>query len=152
MIDSFENTFGNRYAIIAAKAKRTDRKVARSKSNNPHNPNQNICVQEVAKFFGVADEVRYLHKMEDLVRAIRIKYTVRSRESQVRGKTVGKMREKLPKLAQEVNAIAFIARVAHKNGSNGHVIALDATGKTFVDTDPRKRDKRLVTHLYVIYK
>jgi glutamate dehydrogenase/leucine dehydrogenase len=84
--------------------------------------------------------------MEDLVLTMRTKYTVRSRESQVRGKTIGQIRAKLPKLAEEVNAIAFIARV------KGHVMALDVAGKTMVDTDPRQRDKRRVTHLYVVYE
>lgn len=124
----------------------TRRQWLRTASNNPVNPNKNICVLAVAKALGADNETRYLHTYEDLVRALRTRYIVRSRTSNVKGKTVGKAREKLASLADDVNAIGFIVRV------QGHVMLLDSQGKTIVDTDPRKRDKRKVLNAYVIYK
>lgn len=112
-------------------------------SNNKHNPNQNICALAVARALGVNDNVRYLHVMEDLVRAARTKYTVRSRKSLLKADTVGALRKEIQ---EKIDALAFIVRV------DGHVILLDCNGNTVVDTDPRKRDKRKVTHVYAVWK
>tara|TARA_A100001037_G_scaffold270738_1_gene265773 strand:- start:99 stop:494 length:396 start_codon:yes stop_codon:yes gene_type:complete len=111
-------------------------------SNNPDNPNQNICVQAVAFALGVDYRVRYLHTIKDLVRAARLAYTVRSRKSAVgNAKTVGAIRNKV----KDLGASYYILRVA------GHVLLLGSDGKTLVDTDPRKRDKRKVTHIYGVF-
>ncbi len=118
----------------------------RTRSNNAVNPNKNICALEAARFFGCGDVSRYLHSIRDLVYAVRKSYTVRSRAGRVRGKTVGAARDTLRKLAGEVSAKGFLVRV------NGHVLVLDATGKTVVDTSPRKRDRRKITHCYVVYR
>ena len=50
-------------------------------SNNPSNPNQNACAYAVARHLGVNTSIKYLHRISDLHRAIRKKYTLRSRMS-----------------------------------------------------------------------
>ena len=125
---------------------RTNRTQSRKKSNNPQNTNKNVCGLQVAKYLGVGEKTRYLHNMNDLVYATRKAYTVRSRGSQVNGKSVGKMRSKLAQIALEVKGVkGFIVRVA------GHVLFISPEGKTIVDTDPRKRDARKITHCYIVY-
>jgi len=112
-------------------------------SNNKKNPRKNICAEAVADAIGVAGYVRYLHTISDLVRAARMRYTVRSRMSaaNARGKTVGSIRAKLA----ELDARCYIVR------TDDHVLLLGADGRTLIDTSPRKRDRRKVTHLYGVY-
>jgi len=101
-------------------------------SNNSVNPNKNVCVYHVANALGVAAKVRYLHLMDDLIRAARTIYTVRSRKSSVKGNTVGKIRRQLSALGARYYIV----------GVPGHVLLLDSQGNTIVDTASRKRDKR----------
>ena len=112
-------------------------------SNNDHNPNQNICALAVAKSLRVESAVRYLHNMKDLVRAARTRFTVRSRMTQAKGKnkSVGAIRQNVA----SIGALGYIVRV------DDHVILLDSKGQTLIDTDPRERDRRKVTHIYGIY-
>jgi hypothetical protein len=117
----------------------------RKRSNNSADPNKNICVLAVAKTLGVENESRYFHYTQDLVRAARTKYTVRSRMSYVKGCSVGQARPKLAEMVSEVNAIGYIVQVA------GHVLFLKPNGKTIIDTAPRLRDKRKVLSVYVVY-
>ena len=117
----------------------------RKTSNNSANPNKNICVLAVAKKLGVENDSRYFHYTQDLVKAARTKYTVRSRMSNVKGCSVGQARPKLALLASEVNAIGFIIQVS------GHVLYLKPNGNTVIDTAPRLRDKRKVLSAYVVY-
>ena len=86
------------------------------------------------------DLVRYLHTIDDLVRAARKVWKVVSRASGLKGKSVGKIRSKLRDIAAKEGFICFILRV------DGHVILVDAKGRTCVDTAPRKVDRRKVTH------
>jgi len=124
----------------------TSRATARDKSNNSENGNKNICALRVAQALGVGEETRYLHTVSDVVYAARKAYTVRSRGSNVKGKTVGASRAKLIELATAHNTVGFIVRVA------GHVLLIDKEGRTIVDSDPRQRDKRKITHCYIVYK
>lgn len=118
------------------------RKFYKKDSNNPDDPNRNLCAEAVARVLFADRVVRYLHTISDLVRAARtVGWTVRSRKSSVRGKTVGAIRSQLPKLG----ATYYIVRV------DGHVLLLDKDGKTIVDTAPRKKDKRRITHLYGVF-
>ena len=131
-------------------AHKSDYKTRKAKSNNPLNPNQNICALAVARHYHVADKVRYLHKMPDLVKALRFCYTVRSRKSAVKKNTVGGMRKDLVELttSEQIkgNTVrGYVVRV------RDHVIAMNKFGQTVVDTDSRKKDKRRVTHVYVVY-
>lgn len=146
-------------------------------SNNEDNPNQNVCAQAVAKWLGVADKVRYLHNVNDILRASRMKYTVRSRLSEAK-KLLPKKKltvSQFRKIAKDIsdkayggelrkaeyycpenkkdwiqetrtcyNPVAFIIRTPR------HAIGLDADGKVVVDTSPRKSDRRIVTHVYMV--
>ena len=128
----------------------TTRQHYRNKSNNSVNSNKNICGLAVAKALGVEGTTRYLHTKTDIVRAIRTKFKVRSRLSNVKDKTVGASRKKLVDIANKMgedNLVwGFLIMV------EGHVLLLDADANTFVDTDPRQRDKRKIKACYVIYK
>lgn len=115
----------------------------KARSNNKVNQNKNICGLAVATAFGVDKNVHYLHTMNDIVRAVRTKFVVRSRLSRFKGKTVGGIRKDLEKKC--VGASHFIV------GVKGHVLLLDHLGNTIVDTAPRKKDKRKVTELYAVY-
>ncbi len=119
----------------------TPRQHYRAGSNNRLNPDQNVCGQRVCIVLGVSDNVRYLHHESDIVRAIRTRFSVRSVKSAVRATTVGAARDKVAK----INAVCFVCFVA------GHVLLLDSTGKTIVDTAPRKRDRRRITAIYGVY-
>ena len=148
-----------------------------SESNNPDNPNQNMCAQAVAKWLGVAEKVRYLHNVDDLVRAARTKFTVRSRLSEAK-KLLPKKKltvSQFRKIAQDISDKAYGGEVRkaeyycpdnHKNWiqetrtcydpaafilrTPNHAIGLDSTGKVVVDTNPRKSDRRTVTHVYMV--
>lgn len=125
----------------------TRRQNFRNTSNNVVNRNKNICGLAVAEVLGVASTVHYLHTISDVVRAARNRFTVRSRLSAVgKGKTVGQARAKFQKIAQEEGAKFFIVRV------DGHVILVNHEGLTVVDTDPRKRDRRKITHCFAVFK
>jgi hypothetical protein len=112
-------------------------------SNNTANQNQNICALAVAQYLRVDKKVRYLHKLPDLIRAARFDFKVVSRmtAAKAKGKSVGAIRKNLA----AIGAMLFIVRV------DGHVMLLHGNGETLIDTAPRKRDRRKVTHVYAIY-
>ncbi len=113
-------------------------------SNNISNTNKNICGLAVATTLGVANATRYLHTMDDIVKAARTRFTVRSRLSQLnKNKSIGNARAKMNSLAND-HTIGFLI------GIDGHVLLADANGQTITDTDPRQRDRRKVTELYII--
>ncbi len=123
------------------------RAIRRGHSNNPANPNKNLCTLAVCKALGVADDVRYLQTYEDVVRATRKGWRVRSRKSQLRRRaSVGQARATARRLTEtEPGAVrGYIVVVP------GHVILLDANGQTTVDTANRKRDHRRVVHFYKV--
>lgn len=118
-----------------------NRQTHKARSNNAANPNQNICAQRVAQALGVANEVRYLHTIEDLKRAAGKRFSVRSVKSAVKSNTAGGARKAMP----AIPAKAFIVWV------DGHVLLMDTDGRTIVDTDPRKRDKRKLLGVWGVY-
>ena len=148
-------------------------------SNNKNNPNQNICAYQVARMFGCADKVIYLHRMSDLVRALRKRWQVRSRKSMVKKllakkkapMTVAQIRKIIPKITKledesKTHYQEFYDPNHHRNWVQeqitvndvrgyvllveGHVLALDIRGDVMVDTDPRHRDRRKVTMVYMV--
>lgn len=127
------------------------REYAKQNSNNPVNSNKNLCALAVARAFKVHDYVRYLHSSDDIVRALRKCYTVRSRKSKLpKGCTVGQARRHCLGITNELLNCGF--RVwGYCVVVDGHVLALDADGNTHTDTAPRKRDRREVIHFHVIY-
>ena len=124
-----------------------DRKLLKLTSNNRENPNQNVCAMAVANALGVKDETRYLHTWGDLQRAIRKLWSFRSVKSKlrvIRGRTtVGSIRAKLAQ--HNEGALSYVIRV------DGHVLLLDHTGQTIIDTDARQRDKRKIINIYGVY-
>lgn len=160
----------------AWKKQRTDDIVT---SNNKVNPNQNVCAYSVARYFRVAHKVKYLHRMNDLLRALRKKWTVRSRMSMVK-KLLAKKKvpitvSQIRKIVSEITKIEDAPSVKyeefydpneHRNWVQetytindikgyvllveGHVLALSRHGDIVVDTDPRVRDRRKVTMFYMV--
>ena len=122
------------------------RQAAKAASNNPENPNQNVCALRVCEALGVADRVRYLHVISDTLRAARTAFSVRSRFSQLRkSKSVGVARALCAKVHAEEGARYFIAHV------DGHVLLLGADGSTLIDTAPRKRDRRKLLGFWAVF-
>jgi len=121
------------------------RSEAKAKSNNTTNPNQNICAMMVARAFGVESKVRYLHTYPDLKRAVSKRFSVRSRKSSMKSKTVGGARKQIIELMKSQGALAAIVYV------EGHVLALASDGVT-IDTDPRQRDRRPIKKIHFVFK
>lgn len=115
-------------------------------SNNPDNPNKNICALAVAKALQVDSNVRYLHTVCDIVRAAKTRYNVRSKNT-LAGLTVSDIRTKLSELLNSGidTTLAYIVRV------DEHAILLSADGETLVDTDPQVTDNRMITHIFEVY-
>ena len=128
------------------------RQSQRGKSNNPDNPNQNICALRVAQAIGVADKVRYLHTFSDLKRAAnKGGWAFRSRKSSIKTLTVGGCRKDLKKITEKENKYAPVVAgyVIHVQG---HVLLLDEDGNTVVDTAPRKVDRRKILNCYALIR
>jgi len=125
------------------------RQVMRDSSNNPENPNKNVCGLAVASALGVGDVTRYLHTLEDLQRAIRSMYSLRSVKTAVKVKpdtTVGSIRKNLQEHNKSADAcMAYVAYI------EGHVLLLSHEGRTIIDTAPVKRDRRKVLNIYGVY-
>jgi len=119
------------------------RQASRARSNNAENPNKNICAFRVARMLGVDQEVRYLHTIEDLKRAARSRFSIRSVKSMAKADTVGAARQNLN---GQNGAIGYIVWV------QGHVLLLGSQGETIIDTDPRKKDRRKIRGIYGIYR
>ena len=132
------------------------RDTAKAESNNEENANQNICAQAVARALGNSDQaVRYLHNIDDLVRAARtVGFQVRSRKSSLKkNSTVAAARKTIQKqTAKENHKPIFRAPqpVADIDRGEGHALLMDNDGNTIVDTDPRKADRRKITHFYAV--
>ena len=121
------------------------RNAMKAKSNNTINPNQNVCAVHVARGFGVADDVRYLHTYPDVKRAISKRFSVRSRKSSIKSKTVGGARKQILEMLKAQGAIAAIIYV------EGHVLSISHTG-AIIDTDPRQRDRRPIKRIHFVFK
>ena len=111
-------------------------------NSNGADKNKNVCALFAARLFRVHDRVRYLHTIDDLLRAIRKEYTTSTVTRKVRGKTVGSVRKTLSELSKQGHGKFWVVRV------KGHVIVLDSKGRTIVDTCPVKRDTREITHCH----
>lgn len=123
------------------------RDTEKTNSNNAENTNQNVCAKAVAAALGNSDQaVRYLHNINDIVKAARtVGFQVRSRKSNLKkNSTVGAARKTIQKLAAKENNSYYIVRV------EGHALLMDSDGNTVVDTDPRKADRRKITHFYAV--
>ena len=125
------------------------RQYYKGKGNNPNNQNKNICTSAVCDYFGVTDQVHYLHTTHDVVRAIRKEFTVRSRSSQFRNMSVARARSKMKEMAEDFESTShvwgFLVFV------NSHVLFVNRFGDTIVDTDSRKADRRKIVKIYIVY-
>lgn len=121
----------------------------KKRGNNPDDKNKNLCTSAVAKALGVADNTRYLHTKEDLLRALRKAYTVRSCKSKLgTSLTIGSARKKLSAIAAgDTKSIGFMTVVS---GKMWHVLFLMNDGSTEIDTVPRKNDRRKIEYCYQI--
>ena len=123
-----------------------NRQALRDGSNNPDNPNKNLCGYAVARALGVDEATRYIHTIEDLQRAIRSLWSLRSVKTKMGVKagrtTVGAIRKRI---AAKGEALAYLVHV------EGHVLLLDRDGTTSVDTAPVQRDRRKVLRVQGVY-
>lgn len=117
------------------------REQMRAESNNAQNSNKNVCALKVAEALGVSQSQRYFHNIEDVKRAAGKRFSVRSVKSAVKSNTAGGAR----KAMKDIPAVAFIVWVP------GHVLLMDADGKTLVDTAPRKSDRRKLLGVWGVY-
>jgi hypothetical protein len=102
-----------------------------------------VCTSSVLTFFGIRrDSYRYAQTIQDAMNILRRNgFSVRSRKSAA-GKncTIGKFRTKVR--SGKIEGEYFLVRV------EGHAMVVRGDGTTVVDTDPRKVDRRRITHVY----
>ena len=123
------------------------RKRFKAGSNNDTNPDQNICTLAVARWAGVQNNVRYLHTYDDLKRALRSRFSVRSVKSALgKAKTVGAARKEIANLFSERDDLVGVYISVP-----GHAMLIGPDGKTIIDTAPRTRDRRRILHATGIY-
>jgi aminoglycoside N3'-acetyltransferase len=113
----------------------------RSESNNTADTNKNLCSLRCAQALGVDSNVRYLHTVADLKRAISTKFSLRSVITKAKSKTVGGARKNL---AGDQSVIAYLVWV------DGHVMLLGKCGNTAIDTDPRENDRRKMHGVWAV--
>ena len=121
--------------------KTVNRVSARSCSNNPANTNKNVCAWMCAVALGVQDNVRYLHTIVDLKRAISTQFSLRSVMTKAKSTTVGGARKNL---SGDKSVVAYLVWV------EDHVLLLDNNGVTGVDTDPRRNDRRKMHGVWAV--
>ena len=103
------------------------------------------CTSACLKYFGIElNEYHYSQTLADVINILRRKgFSVRSRFSSIRKRsTVGSVRKQLEKFGVGT----YLIRV------DGHVLLLNESGETIVDTDSRKRDRRKILNIYKITK
>jgi len=94
---------------------------------------------------GVADNVRFLHTLPDLKRALMTEFSVRSRKSAFKAKSVSQFKNAIADRAVEAGLVGFVVAV------KGHVLLLNKSGEVVVDTDPRVRDRRPVQSIHGLF-
>jgi len=112
-----------------------------------------VCVSACLTALGVSiDSFHYTGTINDGRRESILRrhgYKVRSRKSSMPGLTIGQVRKGIQKLKDSADTKYLVI----VNGdSYCHCMLLDSDGKTVVDTDPRKRDKRKVHSIKAVFK
>jgi len=108
-----------------------------------------VCTSAVLDHFGVSpDQYHYSSCSDDIKRILRrFGYSVRSRKSAVGYKpgkmSIGQLRKALKKTDGSKHTRYYV-------GVRGHAMVLSGDGRTVVDTDPRKRDMRIVNHVSIV--
>ena len=100
------------------------------------------CAVACLESFGISqDRFRYAQCIQDIVRVLRNNgFSVRSKDAA--GMTVNKLQQRVE--SGDLGLGVFVVRV------DRHVLLLGHKGNTIVDTDPRKRDYRKATHVYLV--
>ena len=104
---------------------------------HPGGRRKTVCTSTCMAALGISpDSFKFSQNMDDMLRIMRRKFSVRSRLSTVGkdARTVGQLRAPIRKNKEET--IAWLVLVP------GHAILLDNEGETWVDTAPVKRDTR----------
>lgn len=120
-----------------------------SNSNNSCDPNKNICTLEVARGFGVANNVRYLHTYEDLLRAMRKQWKLKSVKTLLKFRSGSTSTTELRNLIVnngDPKALAYIVYV------KGHIMAINKVGVDYVDTSPEETKTKPVQKVWVVYE
>ena len=117
-------------------------------SNNRENPNKNICVLRVAEFLGADKATRYLHHLDDLLRAVRkSQWSARSRKSQLRKKNTSFLKTECPCISKKDKELILFFIVVVP----GHVFLVNRSGQTVVDTAPFSSRNREILHFYAVW-
>lgn len=117
---------------------------------------KSVCVTACLTALGVpVERFHYTGGTGDNRRAVilrRFGYKVRSRMSRLgRNATTGRARVAIRKMQDPAGTVYMVCQLGTARNS-GHMILIDATGKTIVDTAPRKIDKRRVFSIHAVYK
>jgi len=110
--------------------------------NDKHNYHENgwktCCTSAVLGAFQIdKSKFRYCHTTGDVLRILRNNgFSVRSRGSLYKGKTLPKLRGKIKELG------VYVVYV------KGHVLLVDHNANVIVDTDPRKRECRKILGMW----
>lgn len=118
-----------------------DRKKLIADSNNPDNPNYNICALDIAQWLGVEDSVKYLHIMPDLLLACRSEYLV----SEIKG-CAGKTFNSVKKHMSDFVGFCYIVLI------NGHVFLANNLGEVVVDSDEGTGYEESIVKVYAIIR
>lgn len=104
-----------------------------------------VCSSAVLAYLGIpAGTYHYSGTIFQMINVLRSKgFSVRSRESRVRGMTVGQARSKI---MDWVEGGHYVIQV------QGHAILMNCLGETVRDTDPRKADRRKIIRIYHVTK
>lgn len=125
----------------------TNRNMMIQSSNNPENPKKNYCCLKVCEAMNVAEDVRYLHTKDDVIKAFRTLFTVRSRTSKI-----SKTKNRVCDLQENIDSFdgkALLVFVREKDC--GHVILMNPAGKILVDTSPVDgKDTREIIWIYSV--
>jgi hypothetical protein len=113
-----------------------------------------VCVSAVLTALGVPlNSFHYTGKIGDGKRSAilnRNGFACRSRLSKVgKNTSIGQARKKITKLNEGSN-VKYMIVVSY--GRSAHLMLLDHEGKTLVDTDPRKVDKRRIQEIHAVFK
>lgn len=117
-------------------------------SNNTCDPNKNLCTLEVARGFAVENTVKYLHTYEDLLKAMRKKWKLKSSKTLLKfttGKTSTTELRKLIVKNGDPDALAYVVYV------KGHIMAMNKVGVDYVDTSPKETKDKHVQKVWAVY-
>ena len=105
-----------------------------------------VCTSAVLAHFGIAPSAyKYAGEIGTVNRIVnRHGFSVRSRRSKLPKRcSIGQARQAIRKFSGDASERFYV-------GVPGHAMVLNGQGETVVDTDPRTRDRRQVTRIFVV--